>query len=438
VSGGTRAVTVRPAARLHGATDIPGDKSISHRALIVSAFAAGRSIIHRPGMGADVRSTRRCLQALGVHIEAWDEGLYVDGRGFDDLAQPGKPLDCGNSGTTLRLLMGALSATPLTVTLTGDASLRRRPMGRVAGPLERMGARFGAAEGGADGRTAPLTVHGTATPEPIEFTSPVASAQVKTAVMLCGLRAKGRTVVHEPQRSRDHTERMLRLFGVDVIEDGLSVGFSGPAELGPARVDVPGDLSSAVFWAAAATALPGSRVVLRRVGVNPTRTGALDVLAAMGAEIHRGEEELLGFEPTCDLLVVGPDGLAPFAIGAAEVPRLVDEVPVLAVLATRAAGVSEVRGAGELRHKESDRIASTAAMLRALGATCEELTDGLRIPGPQRLCGGVVDAGGDHRIAMAAAVAALGADAEVEIRDAGAAEVSYPGFFETLEELAVR
>ncbi|RME75548.1 MAG: 3-phosphoshikimate 1-carboxyvinyltransferase [Planctomycetota bacterium] len=429
---------VAPARRLHGAVDLPGDKSMWHRALILSALARGRSLVRGAPAGQDVASTRGALTALGVRIEDWDEGVYVDGDGIGAWRAPAAPIDCGNAGTTLRLLLGALAAAPLVATLTGDGSLRRRPMGRVLTPLERMGARFEATAGGADGRCAPITVFGCAEPRPLVYESPVASAQVKSAVLLCGLHAAGRTEVREPVRSRDHTERMLRLFGLDVREHDTTVTIEGPAELEPARVEIPGDVSAAAFWLVAAAGLEGSRVVLRDVGTNPTRTGVLDVLDAMGAELHRGEQRFAGFEPLADLFVRGGAELAPLRIEAAEVPRLVDEIPLLCLLATRAHGTSEVRGAGELRHKESDRLASTTALLHALGAECEPLPDGLRIPGPQRLRGGRVDPRGDHRIAMAAAVAGLWSEQGVEIADPQCVAVSYPTFFDTLEALAVR
>ncbi|GIW73301.1 MAG: 3-phosphoshikimate 1-carboxyvinyltransferase [Planctomycetota bacterium] len=438
----SRSICIEPAARVHGALSVPGDKSISHRALILAALAPGRSSIRGLAGGADVRATRRCLEALGVEFTTFEELLLVEGPGLEGLQAPEQPLDCGNSGTTLRLLAGALAGSAVEATLTGDASLRRRPMARVTEPLRRMGARIEGSPGGADGEVAPLHVRGAgASGQPlraIEHTSPVPSAQVKSAVLLAGLAAEGRTAVREPVPSRDHTERMLRLFGVDVLEEGGAVGFSGPCELVPARIDVPGDLSSAAFALCAAAGLPGSRLVVREVGINPTRSGVLDVLARMGVRLHRGNEDEMGFEPVADLFAVAPERLAPLHIEEAEVPRLLDEIPVLAVLATRAAGVSEIRGAGELRHKESDRLAAIAALLGALGGHAEVAGERLRIEGPQRLRGGTVHSGGDHRIAMAAAVAALFAEEPVTIEDAGCVEVSYPGFFEALQQLVVR
>ncbi len=429
---------IAPADRVHGALTLPADKSLAHRALILAALARGRSIIRCGALGRDVRSTRGALEALGVHIEAWDEGLYVDGRGADGFEAPARPLDCGNSGTTMRLLLGALAAQPFALTLDGDASLRRRPMGRVLGPLEDMGARFHAREGGPDGRLAPITIHGGATLRGRHHRLAIPSAQLKSAILLAALAAEGRTTIEQPIVSRDHTERMLRLFGADVLEPDGCIELEGPAELCAARVEIPGDLSAAAFWLVAAAALPGSRVVLRDVGINPTRTGALEVLERMGLELHRGETRWFGFEPVADLFAVGPDRLAPFAIGAGDIPRLVDEIPALCMLATRAEGVSEVRGAEELRVKESDRIAATAALIRALGGRCEELPDGLRIAGPQRLSGGVIDPAGDHRLAMAGAVAALFCEHGARLADPRIVEISYPGFFDGLEALARR
>jgi 3-phosphoshikimate 1-carboxyvinyltransferase len=423
---------VRPARRVHGVVRVPGDKSISHRALILGALASGETRVAGLAPGLDVQSTARCLLALGAAIEPRRDGVVrVRGGGFGALRSPGKPLDCGNSGTTARLLAGVLAACDLEAELTGDDSLRRRPMRRVAEPLRRMGAEVA-------GETLPLRVRGTARPRALRHELEVASAQVKSAILLAGLRADGATVVREPARSRDHTERMLRLFGADVLEDDRAVTLAGPIELEAADIDVPGDLSSAAFFACAAAALPGSRLVLRDVGVNPLRTGILDVLREMGVTVRAVEERDLGFEPCADLVVAAPEKLAPARVAGPLVPRLIDELVVLAVLATRAHGVSEFRDAAELRVKESDRIAVVAEGLAAMGAAVEGLPDGLRIEGPCALRGAAIDPRGDHRIAMAFAVAGLFAAGETRIADPGCAAVSYPDFFRDLESVAER
>jgi 3-phosphoshikimate 1-carboxyvinyltransferase len=331
----------------------------------------------------------------------------------------------------MRLLSGMIAACDLEATLTGDESLRRRPMKRVAEPLRRMGAVL-------DGDTAPLRIRGTPHPRALRHDLAIASAQVKSAILFAALRADGETVVHEPARSRDHSERMLRLFGADVLEDGLSVSISGPVELEAAEIDVPGDVSSAAFFACAAAALPGSRLILRDVGVNPLRTGVIDVLRAMGAEVRAVEERDMGFEPAADLLVIAPDRLGPARVAGELVPRTIDELVVLAVLAARAEGLSEFRDAAELRVKESDRIAAVVEGLTAMGARAEALPDGLRVEGPAALRGAHLSARGDHRVAMAFAVAGLLAEGATTIDGAEAAAVSYPGFFEALEAVVER
>jgi 3-phosphoshikimate 1-carboxyvinyltransferase len=449
---------IEPARRIRGAVRCPGDKSISHRALILGALARGRTAIRGLAPGLDVQSTRRCLEALGVKIEAvtatvedetgepaTGELLLVDGRGFGGLRAPPGPLDCGNSGTTTRLLAGVLAACEMDVVLAGDASLSRRPMGRVAEPLRLMGAviepAMGASASAGAKLTAPFRVRGTGRPRAMDHELSIASAQVKSAILLAGLRAEGRTTVREPSRSRDHSERMLRVFGVDVLEDGLAVSIEGPADLDRAAIEVPADFSSAAFFLAAAAGLPGSRVLCRGVGVNPGRTGILEILADMGAKVLRGEEREQGFEPVTEVVVEGPAALRPARISGALVPRSIDELVVLSVLAARAGGTTEIRDAAELRVKESDRIALVAKNLEAMGGRCEPLPDGIRIHGPTPLRGGAaIETGGDHRIAMAFAVAALFVDGggATRILDAGCADVSYPGFYEALESVCER
>ncbi len=415
--------TVRRPPRLEGEVRLPGDKSISHRALILNAVAWGEARITGLSSGADVASTAGCLRALGVEI---DDGAVV-GRGLDGLRQPAAPLDCANSGTTMRLLAGLLAGCPFTTTLTGDASLSRRPMQRVAAPLRLMG---GQAE------TDPLRVGGGGPLNGIEYVSPVASAQIKSALLLAGLSATGLTRVVEPAPTRDHTERMLSAMGADITCDGLSVTLEGPARsLRPMDVPVPGDISAAAFWLVAGGLHPRGRVRLRGVGVNPTRRAVLDLLAGCGIHVGRLEPRIQGVEPVADLLVGAASKPRAFEIAGARAAELIDELPVLAVAATSMPGTSRITGVAELRVKETDRIAAMAAGLSAMGADVTELPDGWEIRGPRRLEGARVSSMGDHRVAMALAVAGLLAGGRTEIEDAECVDVSYPGFWADLEAL---
>jgi 3-phosphoshikimate 1-carboxyvinyltransferase len=425
---------VQPAPRgMRGHVRPPGDKAISHRYALLAALADGRSDIRGYSTGGDCASTVRCLRALGVTIEETGRDtsglqLSITGRGLGGLQPPTGLLDAGNSGSTMRMLAGILSAHPFATTMTGDDSLQRRPMRRVIVPLERMGARIGSQ----DGRP-PLSIQGTASIQPIEFSPEVPSAQVKTAVLLAGLHANGTTTVHEPLATRDHTERALHAFGVRVEASGRSVSVKGGQRLTARALEVPGDVSSAAFWMVAAASLPGSEIVIESVGVNPTRTGIIDVLRRMGADVQvSGDERQVG-EPIGSIRVRhGHLGTA--VIEPAEVPGVIDELPVLGALATHG-GELRVTGAQELRVKESDRISALADGLRRMGADIDELPDGFHVRGHQRLRGGEVDARNDHRLAMAFAVAALGASGPTVIHDAGAAAVSYPEFFSVLESL---
>ena len=435
---GTSEATVAPARALRGRLRVPGDKSISHRYAILAALADGVSIVTGYADGADCRATLRCLRALGVTIRsdpdaggagAAGRALTIHGRGLGALAPPSGQLDAGNSGTTMRLLAGVVAAHPFRTVITGDASLRRRPMRRVIEPLERMGAALDA-----DDERPPLTIRGGRLTG-IEYAPPVASAQVKTAVLLAGLHAAGTTRVVEALPTRDHTERALLSFGAAVRRDPGGVTVTGGARLRPVDLAVPGDPSSAAFWAAAAAALPGSEVEIDSVGLNPTRTAYLDVLRRAGAHVETRVTGAAGGEPI-GTLRVRHGGLRPVAVTPAEVPALIDELPVLGALAALG-GEIDVRGAGELRHKESDRIARLADGLRRLGARVEERPDGFSVDGAGRLAGGSVDAAGDHRLAMAFAVAALGAEAPSVIAGADSVDVSYPGFFAALDALRV-
>ena len=436
--GGT--ARVRPSRGLRGTLRAPGDKSISHRAALLAAAAGGRVVLEGYAPGMDAASTLACLAALGVTVERPSpDRVILRSPGAGGWRPPAAPLDAGNSGTTMRLLLGLLAARPFTATLTGDASLRRRPMDRVAEPLRRMGARIDGAEGG---RYAPLTVRGGPL-RGIHHDSPVASAQVKSALLLAGLYAAGRTSVREPAPSRDHTERLLPVFGVRVERDGTRVAVEGGQVLvAPPRLRIPGDPSAAAFYLAAGCLCPDSEITVLDVGVNPTRTGFLEVLDAMGARIERrpvdpvedGERDPAGGEPAAHL-TARPAELRAVDIGGDLVPRLIDEIPILAVLATQARGVTRIRDAAELRVKETDRLRALAEELARLGARVEERPDGLDIYGPTRLRGAACSSRGDHRMAMALAVAGLVADGETVIAGAGAAAVSDPGFFHNLRRL---
>jgi len=411
----------------------PGDKAISHRYAMLAALADGRSTIRGYSTGGDCASTLRCLRGLGVTIretgrDASGLMLSIEGRGLGGLSAPSAVLDAGNSGSTMRMMAGILSAHPFSTTMTGDDSLRRRPMRRVIVPLERMGARIGSD----DGRP-PLSIQGTASIQPIEYTPDVASAQVKTAVLLAGLHANGTTAVHEPLATRDHTERALRAFGVRVEVAGRSVSVEGRQRPTACDLEVPGDISSAAFWMAAAAALPGSEIVVESVGLNPTRTGIVDVLRRMGADV-RIDARNGGIGEPIGTIRVRHQRVGAVVIEPGEVPGVIDELPVLGALATHG-GELRVTGAQELRVKESDRITALADGLRRMGAEIEELPDGFHVHGARRLRGGEVDARNDHRLAMAFAVAALGASGPTVIHDAGAAAVSYPEFFTVLESL---
>jgi len=428
----TSAATVAPARRLRGRLTVPGDKSIAHRYALLGALAEGRSTITHFSPGADCRSTLTCLRALGVDVDEGTDGtVTLLGRGLGQLRSPAGPLDAGNSGTTLRLLAGILAGHPFSTTMTGDASLSRRPMRRVMAPLEQMGARLEATDG-----HPPLTVHGTQL-HAIAHRPETPSAQVKSAVLLAGLHAEGTTSVAEPAATRDHTERALAAFGGRAAVDGLTVSVSGGQRLHGRALRVPGDFSSAAFWLVAAAAIPGSRIEIGDVGLNPTRTALLGVLERFGARVQVDLATTDAGEPRGTVIVEG-DRTGRLDIAPEEVPGLIDELPAIAALAAHGGQVS-VRGAGELRVKESDRITALVAGLRALGINAEELADGFVIAGPAagsaRPSGGRADAQGDHRLAMAFAIAALAAERPSTIDGSEVVAISYPGFFETLAGL---
>ena len=430
--GGDR-VTVARASRLRGTIAIPGDKSITHRALLCNALAAGDAAVDGFLDAADTRSTLEAVRALGVAVEERGGGrLLVRGRGRAGLREPEDVLDCGNSGTTMRLLGGLLAGFPFFSVLGGDASLRRRPMGRIAVPLRRLGARVAGRGGGA---LPPLAIEGGALSGG-RVESPVASAQVKSALLLAGLAADGPLTVVQPARSRDHTERLLGAMGADVAAEGAAVTLTPPAgDLAPADVRVPGDASTAAAWIVAATLHPDADLLLTGVGLNPTRAGAIEVLRAMGADIEELAPRDAGGEPVADLRVRSA-ALRGARVGGGVVPRAIDELPLLALAGAAAEGETVIADASELRVKESDRVATTAAALRALGAEVEEREDGLAVGGGARLRGAPVEAAGDHRLAMLGAVAGLVAEGETTVAGAGAVAISYPDFWADLRRVA--
>lgn len=410
---------------LHGDVTVPGDKSISHRAIMLSALAEGRTRISGFLEGEDTRATARIFRQMGVRIEAPSDGeRVVHGVGLRGLRAPSAPLDCGNSGTAMRLLAGVLTGQAFDATLTGDASLCQRPMRRVTEPLATMGASI---ETGADGKP-PLRIHGGRALHGIAYASPVASAQVKSALLLAGLYAEGETVVTEPRPTRDCTERMLAACGWPVTYGPGRVRLSGGHALRAVDIEVPGDFSSAAFFIVAATLVPGSELRLRSVGLNPRRTGLLHVLRAMGADIVEATPRVFSGEPVADL-VVHHASLHGIAVPVEHVADMIDEFPALFIAAACAAGTTTVRGAAELRVKESDRIAVMAAGLRTLGVEIEETPDGAVITGGA-LHGGSVESRGDHRIAMAFTAAGAVANDAITIRDCTNVATSFPGFRE--------
>lgn len=427
-----KAVEIEPGRPLQGRVEVPGDKSITHRAVMLGGLARGETTIRGYLPSDDCLRTVGALRAMGRTVEDVESSNRptLRLRGSGPFREPEDVIDCGNSGTTLRLLTGLVAGLPMCTVLTGDASLRRRPMGRVVEPLRAMGAHILGRE---EGRFAPLAVAGQRL-KGLEVRLPIASAQVKSAVLLAGLAAEGRTAVTEPVRSRDHTERMLGAFGVPMHVDGLTVSIDGPASLSAAEIDVPGDVSSAAFLIAAALLVPRSELIIERVGTNPTRTGFLDVLKQMGASVGvEGVREVCG-EPIATV-VARASVLRGTTIKGDLVPRTIDEFPILCVLAAFAQGETIIDDASELRVKESDRIRVMAEELGKLGITVEERPAGMRIVGPQRAIGARCFSHGDHRVAMALAVAALRASGPTTIDDVECVGTSFPGFFELLDRV---
>jgi len=412
---------VRPSGALRGEIRVPGDKSISHRCIMLGAIADGDTRVGGLLEGEDVLATVAAFRSMGVEIDGPADGeAVVRGVGRDGLGAPKRAIDLGNSGTAMRLLAGLLAGQRFDCALVGDDSLSRRPMRRITEPLTRMGARIETAGGG----TPPLAIRARGRLAPLSYTSPMASAQVKSCILLAGLYASGRTCVTEPVSTRDHTERMLAAFGVEVARDGRGTCIEGGARLAATDIDVPGDISSAAFLLAAAAGRRGSDLVIRGVGVNSTRTGILTILRQMGADIRESNRRTAGAEPVADLHVRGRT-LNGVDVDPTLVPLAIDEFPAVFAAAATARGVTRVTGAGELRVKESDRIAASAAALRALGVRVRVAPDGMAIEGGV-VAGGEVDSAGDHRIAMAFAAAA--ASAPVRIRDCRNVTTSFPGF----------
>ena len=429
-------IAVSPARAVTGELRVPGDKSISHRYALLAAIADGRSIIANYAPGADCASTLSSVEALGAIVSRTSAAgdnepalVTIDGRGLRGLCTPGAPLDCGNSGSTMRMLGGVVAAHPFISTLVGDASLSRRPMRRIIGPLSQMGASITAGPGDRP----PITIQG-AELAGIHFKPETPSAQVKSAVLLAGLQASGETSVLEPAATRDHTERALAAFGARVVIEGRHITLKGGQRLTGCGLRVPGDLSSAAFWAVAAAAISGSDVSITNVGLNPSRSALLDVLRRFGADVEETLEDSWNGEPV-GRLRIRHGAMTDLVISPEEVPEVIDELPVLATLGTFGGSVT-VSGAGELRVKESDRIAELVAGLRAMGADADERADGFQVRSGNRLTGGTVYARHDHRLAMAFAIAALGATGPTTINGADAVAVSYPGFFADLDRLA--
>ena len=424
---------IRPARNIYGSLRLPGDKSISHRYGMLAAFAEGTSRFTNFSTGADCASTLACMQALGAKVNR-SSSNSVEVTGVAGHVVPaGHPLDCGNSGSTMRMISGLLAPQQGSFTLIGDASLSRRPMERIRKPLSDMGAQLTLTEG-----HAPLTIQGGPL-KPIDYTTPIPSAQVKTCVLLAGFQTTGTTTVREAVRTRDHSELALRAFGATLARTIDSVSISGPQSLRAIDARIPGDISSAAFFLCAAAIFPGSSLLLDSLGLNPTRATLLDVLTALGAKIsvlnlEEKNAELVGTVQ----ISAPPEGLGSTEVSGALAAQLIDELPVLAAIAPYTSGGIRIRDAKELRVKESDRIALVVKNLRAMGAEVEEFEDGLDVPGGQSLHGATIDSGGDHRIAMAFSVAALRAEGETLIQGSESAGISFPEFFDLLDLVAER
>ncbi len=434
-----KSLTITPGRALKGTIAVPGDKSVTHRAIILTALAEGSSTISSYCRGEDCLNTMRAFHALGVRIDETPGQLTVHGKGFWGLSEPNGPIDCGNSGTGIRLLTGLLSGQDFFTVLTGDESIRRRPMGRVVKPLRDMGAVIAGRKGG---ELAPLAITGKRL-HGIEYVSPVASAQVKSSLLLAGLFAEGTTRFREPRLSRDHTERMFQFFGIPLTRDGWTLVLQGRPAVGwqGHRLVIPGDFSAAAFFIVGATIVPGSDITIRNVGINPTRTGLIDVMQSMGADIQILSQREEAGEPVADLRVRSAP-LKGIAIGPDLIPQTIDEFPILCVAAAVAQGDTRISGAEELRVKESDRIATMSAELKAMGAQISEKPDGMIIQGSgtagengRLRAAAKAQSHGDHRVAMSLAIGGLTAETGMTIADTGCVETSFPNFESALSEL---
>ncbi len=424
-------IITSPQESLSGEVTVPGDKSITHRAIMLGALARGVTEVRGFLDAEDCRSTINCLKALGVKITIKGRRLLIEGRS-KKLLEPAGVLDAGNSGTTARLLLGILAGQDFRTALTGDCSLQKRPMERVIEPLRQMGAHFEE-----EAVNLPLTIRGGKL-EPVDYISPRPSAQVKSAILLAGIFADGPTSVTEPYLSRNHTELMLSRFGARLKVEDNRVTLWGGGPLKGGQIRVPGDISAASFLMVAAVTTPGSELLIKNVGVNPTRTGIIDLLSQMGADIELREKKLWGKEPVADIMVRSGDGLTGVQVGGGTIPRLIDEIPALVVAAAAASGRTVISDASELRVKESDRISALSGELKKMGASIQETADGMIIEGGIKLKGADVESCGDHRIAMALAVAGLVADGETAVRGAEVINVSFPGFMQSLRSLIAK
>jgi 3-phosphoshikimate 1-carboxyvinyltransferase len=426
-----KTIEIKKSKGLRGEIIPPPDKSISHRAVMFASMAEGRSRVSNFLRAEDPLSTVRAFRMLGVDIADKGDELIIDGRGLNGFAEPRDVIDCGNSGTTMRLISGLLAGNPFFSVLTGDDSLKKRPMARVIDPLRRMGAAISARGGD---KYPPIAIRGGGL-RAVSYEMPMASAQVKSCLILAGLYAEGTTMIREPQRSRDHTERMLAAMGADIRVEGLEISVTGGRRLDAIDIQAPADFSSAAFFIAAALIVPGSEVVIRGVGVNPARTGMLRVLAEMGGRVGLENTREVSGEPVADIVCASAGRLKAAKIGGGLIPSLIDEFPIICVLAALADGVTEIRGAEELRAKESDRISAMASELSRLGVETTEYPDGIDIIGRGALKGALIESYGDHRIAMSLSVAGLVSDGSMRIQDASCVDISFPGFYERLAGL---
>ncbi|MGO4888105.1 3-phosphoshikimate 1-carboxyvinyltransferase [Anaerobacillus sp. MEB173] len=415
---------------LSGTIRVPGDKSISHRSVMFGSIANGTTTVEGFLPGEDCLSTISCFQKLGVSIKQNQDTVTIEGNGWDGLTEPAEILDVGNSGTTTRLMLGILATRPFHSVLIGDESIAKRPMSRVTVPLREMGSQI---DGRDHGNLTPLSIRGGHT-KGIRFQSKVASAQVKSAILLAGLQSEGETSVTEPEKSRDHTERMLEAFGVEVTYDGLTVSVTGGQQLKGRHIVVPGDISSAAFFLVAGAIIPNSKITLTNVGMNPTRTGIIDVMLEMGATLTIENEKDVNNEPVADL-TIETSTLKGIEIGGGIIPRLIDEIPIIALLATQASGETIIKDAEELKVKETNRIDTVVSQLKILGANIEATEDGMIIRGGNALHGGETDSFGDHRIGMTMAIAGCITSEPVTVKQSEAIAVSYPTFFEHLKSL---